>query len=332
MPQIIVNSFGEQVVVNDSPENADSLGICQMCGTALISHVNYRSNQSQICDDCYFSREPRMQNYSYKPRPVFHGKGKKMFGVEIECTTRGSADRRAEMLMLEESFGDMIYLKPDCSIETRGNQRGLEIVTHPMSLRYMHKYKVFDSLKDRKLASFNNPTTGIHVHVSREALSELTIAKILYFYAKPENKEFILKISQRYPNEYCKHNSGPDFDSGKNVNKPEQRGRYSRYVQINLCNEKTVEFRHFKGNVDPKAVYRAVEFVDAITKFCSKTATCDLTVEKFLEFLQDNSPGNIYNYRHGWRNLKKFIKKGRTLEGWKNVQMGASEGDDYDGE
>jgi len=305
--------------INEADSDAQ-IERCSICGNRLNSNWSRQIwREYKICSSCRDRSNP-VFNYSYKPTTIFHGRGKKKFGVEVEMVTRRQADTRGtEHLIhhrMHKAVRDLFYMKYDTSIE---NGHGLELITHPMSLKFMLDNKPFDFLKEMPVRSFRNTTTGIHVHVSREALSELTIAKILYFFAHPHNEEFIQKLSQRTPTSYCRKNADR-FYEGKNVNKDEQAGRTTRYLQINLQNRQTIEFRHFKGNVNPKAIYRAVQFVDAITRFCANTKTGDLTWEHFMEYICDYR-ANKFGYRHGWKLLRKFLKRGRAMDHWKNIEV-----------
>ena len=72
-----------------------------------------------------------------------------------------------------------------------------------------------------------------------------------------------------------------------------------RYDVLNTKNPSTVEFRLFKGTMNPVSVFRYLEFVDAIVRFVPSTSAKDegLHYPKFLEWLVGDS-FNVARYEH----------------------------------
>ena len=56
---------------------------------------------------------------------------------------------------------------------------------------------LFSKLRENKLHGYNAPNSGMHIHVSKDALKPYDILKIMSFVNNPENFQFILDISQR---------------------------------------------------------------------------------------------------------------------------------------
>ena len=88
-----------------------------------------------LCHHCYSSIKKSIQNYYYKPAPIFYGEGNRFFGVELEIDGAGERDSAAEQLMdiANGNHLEHLYCKHDGSLED-----GFELVTHPMTLKY-HK-------------------------------------------------------------------------------------------------------------------------------------------------------------------------------------------------
>jgi len=94
---------------------------------------------------------------------IFH-----FFGVELEADHGNEKDAAAR----DVTFGDLSYVKHDGSL----TDDGIEIVTHPCSLRYhLEQFpwdEILSSLADYGFRSHDTSTCGLHVHVSRSAFGE----------------------------------------------------------------------------------------------------------------------------------------------------------------
>ena len=115
------------------------------CCDALISEADvYHLNGDDYCSDCYHEEVDRCRNihdYGYKPEPEFYGDGNRFFGVELEVDGAGKYDDNAEQLLkIANTTQDCIYIKGDGSLDD-----GMELVTHPMSLKY-HKQFCWEEL------------------------------------------------------------------------------------------------------------------------------------------------------------------------------------------
>ena len=286
--------------------------VCSICGTTDSERsVPTSKGTEYVCERCI--SEHRIHGYSYKPTPVFHGNGKKFFGIEIEVISRKQtiagevlAANKVKSLfkkckMKTPRYENPCYLKEDSSIDEGYN---FEIVTHPMSLRFIQRHKVFDGIEDCGVFSWSSPSTGLHIHVSREAFSgDLALAKLTWFYANPKNWNFLEQIAQRENNGYC-----------RKIRKIEGRRKYlssyykgyDRRTELNFTNRATVEFRMFKGTVKPEAIYRAVEYVDAITDFCNSVAAVRVNFKEFVKFVETSRRGKN---RRKWPHLEKWLKE-----------------------
>jgi hypothetical protein len=116
--------------------------------------------------------------------------------LEVEVVEGRKEDAAIETIkLLDDKF---VCLKHDGSITY-----GFEIVTAPSSFD-VHKEKwakFFDErIKNRAtkhLRSYDTTTCGMHIHLSRAAMTPLQISKMLVFINDPDNKEFIETIAQR---------------------------------------------------------------------------------------------------------------------------------------
>ena len=112
----------------------DNYTHCCRCGHLLRENEAYYESSDEYderpyCTNCYYAldKDQSIHDYYYKPEAVFHGKGPRFFGVELEID--GAGERAANALALlniANRDGDCAYIKHDGSLN-----EGLEIVTIP---------------------------------------------------------------------------------------------------------------------------------------------------------------------------------------------------------
>lgn len=116
---------------------------CDRCGRIIYEGDAYYASDDEeqdypLCHDCYSSRnrDRAIQDYYYKPEPLFRGDGPRYFGVELEIDGAGEDDSSArEVMEIANSNGlENLYCKHDGSLDD-----GFEMVTHPMTLDYHRK-------------------------------------------------------------------------------------------------------------------------------------------------------------------------------------------------
>ena len=276
----------------------DNCLICHDCHIEFSSNARYGTNSSgeTVCESCsmeYFScdqcgetchnddyggdgycyrcRDNEDEDYSddcdlikgcnYKPTPEFHGTGPYYMGMELETESKkdtlDTLDTNARFVL--DKLGSFVYLKEDGSLNN-----GFEIVTHPATLdEHRKKWSALLDKLPEGLSSFERDNCGLHIHASRKHLSQLTIGKILAFVNARTNKKFVTELAQRNASSYAELKT---YKQIKHVKYPE-----GRYEALNLTNKATIEFRIFKGNLSKDKVFRALEFVDAIIKFCERS-------------------------------------------------------------
>jgi len=196
--------------------------------------------------------------------------------LEVECGSRNPgevADAIHERINGGE-FGRSIFFENDGSLSN-----GFEIISQPVSLPALRE--VFGFLRSSELLSgvrsHRTTTCGLHVHVSRSGLSNVTIARAVTFVNDPQNDAFITALARRYNTTYCKV-------AEKNIEDAHLAG--DRYEAINLTGNATIEFRVFRGSLKYEAVIAAVEFCHALLEFCARpeTGAKALNARAFLTF------------------------------------------------
>lgn len=225
------------------------------------------------CQACHMTRSREnaaIHDYFYKPAAIFHGKGPRYFGVELELDDGGEDEDNARALLsIADRAKEYLYIKHDGSL-----QEGMELVTHPLSL-YIHQHRmpwkeVCRKALDLGYHSHRPGTCGLHVHISRRAFGKTAeeqdacIARVLYFVEK--NWEELLKFSRRTPRQLdrwaarygLKDQPAEILDQAK---KGHDRGRYAC---VNLENSKTIEFRLFRGTLKYNTLIATLQMVDRI--------------------------------------------------------------------
>lgn len=266
---------------------------CEGCGRIISNdNANYDDDDEYpYCDACY----ERMINstircYNYKPEPIFYGKDKLYYGVEVEVDKGGEYRDNAQILLDTANSGnEMIYIKHDGSIN-----EGFEIVSHPMTLDYhenhMNWLEVFEKAIEMGYRSHNTSTCGLHIHVSRSAFGrnyadqEVAIARIVYFVEHHWNE--LLKFSRR--TEASMNHWASRYGISENTQDTYKKAKdkhMGRYVAVNLENYGTVEFRIFRGSLRYKTFIAALQLVDTICRLAIGLSDKELENMSWSDFV-----------------------------------------------
>jgi len=250
---------------------------CIRCG-ALIHNEDARYHRDDVdeeepmCYDCYSRRSTNrsIQDYYYKPRPIFYGEGKRFFGVELEIDGGGEdSDNAREILNIGNADGEMIYCKHDGSLD-----EGIEIVTHPMTLEFhrneMPWQKILRKSVSMGYTSHQAGTCGLHIHISRAAFGDTEreqdacIAPVLYFFEK--HWEELLKFSRRTQRQLDRWAAHYGYkEQPKDILDHAKKGYgLGRYTCVKLQNEDTIEIRIFRGTLKYNTLLATLQLVDRI--------------------------------------------------------------------
>lgn len=265
--------------------------VCENCGSDAYYCESCETHSFSECD-CQQSRT--IHDCSYKPKNVFftynEQKSKTLFyGIELEIEGHSST--------AEEIERDYFYYKQDGSLNN-----GFELVTYPLSWNWIKKNKsdikdVLSYFRDHSCKSHDTTTCGIHIHISRNKISNIQLAKICRFFTT--NQKFILKISQRVKENLDQWSSLTTED--KTNIKYVKDGNHRRYVAINLQNESTIEFRIFRGNLNFNSFMKNLEFINSILEFSNIIGYMSSdNLNLYFQFLS--------KHKNQYRNLTKFIK------------------------
>lgn len=248
---------------------------CEQCGRIIHQDdACYRDGDDDYpyCHSChseYENEHDGIQDYYYKPCPIFYGDGSRYFGVELEVDGAGECGSNArQVLSIANSDEEQIYCKHDGSLDD-----GFEIVTHPMTLEWhrghMPWLEVMNKAVELGYQSHKAKTCGLHAHVNRntfgstEELQEASIARVLYFFEK--HWEELLKFSRRTEYQLKRWAARYGYkEQPKEILDQAKSGYGGRYTCINLTNTDTVEFRMFRGTLKLNTLIATLQLIDKI--------------------------------------------------------------------
>ena len=244
---------------------------CNECNDIIHYDNSYEYCGEYYCHECYdeVRSSDSINDYSYKPTPIFYGSDSRYFGVELEIDLGGKESNNAdEILEIGNYSAEHVYIKSDGSLED-----GMEIVTHPMTLEYHLNEFCWEDVMHECVRlgyrSHQTSTCGLHIHVNRDSLGkcfeeqEEVISRILYFVEHHWNE--MLKFSRR--SEYAMNRWAARYgyeNNPKAILDKAKKGNKGRYAAVNLCNYHTVEFRMFRGTLKYNTLIAALQMVNHI--------------------------------------------------------------------
>ena len=165
-------------------------------------------NENDDCRPSYMGNGEHIQSYSYVPELNFitlnsNSEPDYYLGVELEVEKGGySEDNAYEILSDVNSLNnELLHICYDGSLN-----EGFEMVTQPMSLEYHLKSdfwtKIRKSCLELGYRSHNTEDCGMHVHMSRNGITDDMEADLTFFFEKFWN--IIWKFSRRRGN-YCSY-------------------------------------------------------------------------------------------------------------------------------
>ena len=318
------------------------LPICATCENKAI-YVG----EHGICHQCVHD-SARIRSYGHKPSPVFHRINSSRIsnpplltdtsysrnddGHSFECLHIGvenEFDRKRNSngkpiqylgnkiasLINVISRGttgkeSLLYCKRDGSLSSEG----IEVVSHPFSWNYWLLYgqsiykTLFQKLTENNMFSYDTYDCGMHVHVSRRALSTDTIMRLIQFISNASNFDFILDISQgteekllhwANPESFNSYSSGMLWDLCEDYNFAEEETE--RSTAINIQNRETVEFRIFRGTINFLSFCKNLEFVRSLVLWVqsegidSDFVSMDNSYQDYIQWLNIEENTNEYS-------------------------------------
>jgi hypothetical protein len=275
-------------------------------------HHRYDDREEEVEDDVLSYNADPLEYLSYcqtraEAKGANPAKPVVYLGIELEVErNKSGADRHINREVSSVLQGTAI-VKHDGSLDD-----GFEVVSAPMTLAYHYggidgktcPWDEFFAGPAKKLKSWLTDTCGIHVHVSRNALTPMHLGKMMVFINSTVNMDFIQRVAGRQLNNWCESDQHIKV---QDVLKGPQNGKY---VALNLCNANTVELRIFRGNTKKAGFFRCLDFTAAVVDF---TRTASLTALKSTDFIVW-----MNKQRHAYPHLATWLVQTEMLEATRN--------------
>ena len=290
---------------SDSVSDYDVVGEGKYCERCVDNHAE----RCAVCDLYYLSSDDHSHDPQTDEIESYHASKNRgftpldspwirrqpkppvYFGVELEVEVINGPKPKYVQQVVDSLGGRgedefIAGIEADSSVRT-----GFEIVTNPAGLDLHRKYWLQADLSG--LQSHNATVScGLHVHMTRNAITPLTLGRMVAFANADANRTFMVTFCRRESPDYAR------FSPGRPVTYPyrtERRGtrlvpvrRYGtdRYEVFNLQNDETIEFRLPKGTTKLTTIIATVEFCNALIRFCETvSASTGLTVPNFKKFV-----------------------------------------------
>ncbi len=239
-------------------------------GRSCNNCSRYFFGSGRTCDSCAIDEVYRIKGYSNRDACYFRPEKDVplKFGIELEVGCDKGFKRTAcakvaiDTINKFTAASEYIVLKEDGSLSECS---GFEIVTRPDAPE-VHKRIFGDILSEaeirKHMSSWSNGKCGIHIHVSRAPLTELWIGRMLVFINSGTMAPLIQRVAGRGSSSYTEYKK-KKLSDGKECNLSEDR-----YEALNVSGGHTVEFRIFRGNLNPDGFIKNIEFVEAVLDYC----------------------------------------------------------------
>lgn len=205
---------------------------------------------------------------------------KMFFGTEVE-TVGNSGNKRAVT-----NYQNIWHLEHDGSL----GASGFEMISQPMSWKFIEEHyndfkTMFSALVEGGQKSHDSSCCGLHIHVSRDAfVDEVAIQRAVAIVNGLSSD--VETFARRRGNHYCCYDNLPEvvrqyhFTDGR-------RFRAGRYCAVNTeqsgHNRQTIEFRMFRGTLNPVTYMAAIQFVKNIVEIANNKLKNDIRFSDLLE-------------------------------------------------
>lgn len=274
---------------------------CEGCGRILHDNDVLWHNDLPYCASCYDRLDTEIEEYGYKPEPIFYGEGSRFFGIELEVDFGGKDEDNARRIKAQANTRcENIYIKSDGSLDD-----GFEIVTHPMSLGYhMNEMYWEDVLHEAVRLGYRShmtTTCGLHIHVNRDAFGdnrdeqEKVIERILFFVELHWNELFIFSRRSQHTMQRWAARYGIE-KTGKAILDKAKKGNTGRYAAINLCPYQTVEFRLFRGTLKLNTLFATLQLVNRICDVALFMSEDEIAAQSWRDFVMTIEEPELIQY------------------------------------
>lgn len=228
-----------------------------------------------------------------------------LLGLELEMEIKSDYDLDDRAGKLLSGLGDYRdaennrYTYALCELDG-SLDNGFEMVTAYTGLDVHKEQLQFFKETFKGAKSHDTSTCGLHIHICKADMSTLHACKMVFFINDESNQKLVYALARRDASSYAKiHDKKRDkhwlkdaMQAGKGREDNHLQKKYQlrnlnsdRYEALNFRNEKTIEFRLFKGTLKYQTIMACLEFTFATWHFCKDASQTELTTPKFLEFI-----------------------------------------------
>jgi hypothetical protein len=267
-----------------------------------ITNSDYEDEQDEDEDEPEYenigSYHSSKRNLGHIPSSYDMRSPRVLLGLELEIEVSDDYDKDGRAGLLIEGMSD--YKDEDgirhtyCLMEEDGSlNNGFEMVTAYTGLD-VHKAQLqYFKQRTKGLKSHDTSTCGLHVHVCKSSMTTLHGAKLVLFINDSENSKLVRDIARRDDSSYSRIKNKLDdkswlkdsVHSSSDRSAQLQRLNADRYEALNFKNDRTIEFRLFKGTLKYETMIACLEFSFACWHFTASASASELTTGKFLEFI-----------------------------------------------
>jgi len=294
------NDCGHLDSDNEAHNVNDDYSVCDNCRHNYYwsdRNNNYQDNTDDEDDDrehehigSYHSSKRRL---GHIPSSFDQRSPRVLLGLELEMECKhedyDKDSRAGHLLDAIGSYRGQTYAlcEEDGSLDD-----GFEMVTGYTGLDVHKDQLQFFKHTFKGMASHNTETCGLHVHICKSNMSTLHGAKMVFFINDTNNYQLIKAVARRDASYGKIKDKKSDTSWLKDVVRHKKdkhsqlRGLNSdRYEALNFNNDKTIEFRLFKGSLKYETIMACLEFTYATWHFCKDAGIDQLTTEQFIQFI-----------------------------------------------
>jgi len=301
----------------------DDYGVCNCCIRSYRwsersgCYVDRDSDNDDDNSDLIRSYHGSLEDLEHIPSA--YDKRKILLGMELEIEIDGDnlRDKAEDILNNITDYWKDGKRYTYCLLENDGSlDYGFEMVTSWTGLDVHAEQLKYFNQKFRNMRSHNTNTCGLHVHIDKGEMTTLHASKLILFINDTNNLHLIKTIARRDNASYAKFKDKKadkswlkhSLNSSSVKERQLRHLNVDRYEALNFQNERTIEFRLFKGSLVYSTIMACLEFAYAAYFFTKDASINNLTTFKFLEFicLDDNKSDTKF--------LREYlVKKGFTL-------------------
>jgi hypothetical protein len=275
--------------------------MCPRCYDEYLNSNNILPHDAHKYPSPIYSKQYRMGSYIDLDGMICATNKKtevldvRQWGVEVETEMSMSICKKNKWTRhilanaAKKALGkDFIITKEDGTLTMNGKYSdsegsgpyyaGFEIVSCPADMA-THKARwprLAEMMGYHALRSWDTETCGFHVHVGKKTITTLQLGRMLNFINHENNKAFIQKVAGRSERKFTRYYDKKLSDAlhPERVCAPEEETERNRRrrVALNVSNSHTIEWRIFRGTVNPKHILRNLEFCESMVEFCYPSA------------------------------------------------------------